>query len=131
MYVMSDTHPVYERYPGLKGVIDHFAKPDMSTGQSPDEWRSWIVRYARIPNLYCKISGLLTEAGDDWSAERISPYVHFVIEKFGFDRVMGGGDGPIATFKTVREAVGSMDPADEAKLYWETAVRFYDPVLAG
>jgi L-fuconolactonase len=130
---------IYERYPGLRGVIDHMAKPDIATGQGDEEWKLWMSQLAGAPNLFCKISGLLTEAGEDRSVERIKPYVQFVIEKFGFDRVMWGSDWPVAvltadytaTFDTVRETLGPIDSADEVRLYRETATRFYNLQVSG
>src|SRR6185437_5584507 len=81
---------------GLHGILDHIAKPDM-TGAMDGKWRSGIEALAAVPWIYCKISGLVTEAGADWSLERIRPFVEFVARAFGPDRLVFGSDWPVCT----------------------------------
>ncbi|MFC0810345.1 amidohydrolase family protein, partial [Ensifer sp. P24N7] len=60
-------------------------------------WAEGITALATIPGLHCKVSGLVTEAGPDWSAERIRPFVEPVARAFGPERLVFGSDWPVCT----------------------------------
>jgi L-fuconolactonase len=83
-----------EATPGVHGIIDHISKPDM-TQPLGGEWRASMQTLAAMPNIYCKVSGLPTEAGADWTADRIRPFVEFVAEAFGPKRLVFGSDWPV------------------------------------
>jgi L-fuconolactonase len=83
-----------ERYPDLKVVIDHGAKPSIAHGQlSP--WRDDMTSFAEKPNVYCKLSGLVTEAGANWREEDLVVYVDTLYDIFGPERLMWGSDWPV------------------------------------
>ena len=79
-------------------MLDHIAKPLIGDGVL-EPWASDQVRVADIPNVYCKISGMVTEADQaDWTVNDLKPYATHVVESFGFDRVMFGSDWPVCHF---------------------------------
>ena len=82
------------RYPELRAVIDHGAKPDIA-GNRFDVWANNIAIIADETNAYCKLSGLLTEAGDDWSSADVAPYVAHLFKHFGQKRLVWGSDWPV------------------------------------
>jgi len=85
-----------DRHPDLAVVIDHCAKPDIRS----HAWQPWADEIAAIAAetaACCKLSGLVTEAGSDWSPEALRPYVDHVLHCFGADRVMWGSDWPVVT----------------------------------
>ncbi|HEX7759859.1 MAG TPA: amidohydrolase family protein [Caulobacteraceae bacterium] len=82
------------RRPDLTIVIDHAAKPPIAEG-ALDPWREEISRLARSPQVYCKLSGLLTEAGPGLGRAALSPYVTHLIEAFGPERLIWGSDWPV------------------------------------
>ncbi len=82
--------------PGLHAIVDHISKPDM-TQPLDAAWAEGISALAAIPGLHCKLSGLVTEAGADWSAERIRPFVAHVARAFGPQRLVFGSDWPVCT----------------------------------
>jgi L-fuconolactonase len=101
-----------EALPQVRFVLDHAAKPPIASG-ALRPWSDELARIAALPNLACKLSGLVTEARwDDWDAERIRPYAHRVLEAFGPDRVMFGSDWPVcelaASYGRVRELAGEL-----------------------
>ena len=100
-----------ERVPGLRMVIDHLAKPPIEErGWEP--WASLIARAAEYPNVYAKVSGLNTAAdAETWTAEDLRPYVEHAVEVFGPERLMFGGDWPVALLA-----------GDYAKVWRETGV---------
>ncbi|WGD52127.1 amidohydrolase family protein [Bradyrhizobium sp. CB1650] len=84
-----------QAFPKARFVLDHAAKPPIADGGS-SEWSDRIAALAACGNVWCKISGLATEAKwDDWDAERLSPYVDHVAKCFGEDRLIFGSDWPV------------------------------------
>ena len=84
-----------DRHPNQVFVVDHLAKPRVRDGvMSP--WRENIRKLAERPNVYCKISGLATEADyQNWTEEKLHPYMDVVLEAFTPQRVMFGSDWPV------------------------------------
>ena len=85
-----------KRHPDLAIVIDHGAKPAIIAHDRPaDDWRSAITRTAQQPNVYCKLSGLVTEAGKPQGETELSPYISHLLSAFGAGRLMWGSDWPV------------------------------------
>jgi len=82
------------RHPDLRAVIDHAMKPAIAAGDF-DGWAAGIAAIAAETGAFCKLSGLVTEAGADWTPDRLKPYVAHVLAAFGPDRVMWGSDWPV------------------------------------
>jgi L-fuconolactonase len=88
---------VARRLPGLRLVLDHLAKPAISIRQI-EPWASAIGEIARLPNVTCKVSGLVTEADwSSWHTDDLTPYIARAVEVFGPDRLMWGSDWPVCT----------------------------------
>lgn len=82
-------------FPQARFVLDHSAKPPIADGGSA-EWSERVAALAACGNVWCKVSGLATEAKwDDWDAERLFPFVHHVANCFGEDRLIFGSDWPV------------------------------------
>lgn len=123
-----------KQVPGMHGVIDHIAKPRIAEGLM-DPWASQIEQLALYPNLYCKLSGMVTEADHEhWKAEQLVPYVRHVLACFGPDRVMFGSDWPVcllaAGYDEVVEVLERALPdtwgdAEREKLFGLNAKTFY------
>lgn len=121
-----------KRQPDLRIVIDHGAKPPIA-GDAFDEWAEAMSRLAALPQVYCKLSGLLTEARPDQPPEAITPYVDHLITLFGPDRLMWGSDWPVVNLATdysawLRQAQtfpALSDPALAQAVFSDVARRFY------
>jgi L-fuconolactonase len=121
------------RCPDVRFVLDHAGKPGIRDGLM-EPWRAHIAELAALPNVWCKLSGLITEADHgSWTREQLRPYIDHVIERFGFARVMFGSDWPVAE-QTHRHAkwVAIVDWAlagaaedQRRKLYRDNANAFY------
>ncbi len=84
-----------QRFPRQRFVLDHLAKPPIKSGDI-DFWAQGIRRLAEFPNLFCKLSGLVTEADwQQWEPEQIVPFLDVAFEAFGPDRLMVGSDWPV------------------------------------
>lgn len=119
--------------PGLPLVIDHLAKPRIKQ-RSIDDWLPHMQEAAACPNLFCKLSGMVTEADRDlWTPDDLKPYVQAALELFGPSRCMFGSDWPVCELagsyeqvhQALVEAAGPLSPAESAELFRGTALRFY------
>ncbi|MDT0544827.1 MULTISPECIES: amidohydrolase family protein [Streptomyces] len=98
--------------PGLRFVLDHAAKPPVASG-ARDPWDGELAALAALPNVVCKLSGLVTEAAwDSWLPEHVLPYAEHVLDTFGPDRVLFGSDWPVCTLAATYDQV--VDLADRA-----------------
>ena len=92
--------------PGVAFVLDHCGVPEVKD-QVLDPWREHIRELSKLPNVACKISGLVAYADPaNWKAEDLRPFVEHVIESFGWDRVMFGSDWPVCNLTASYTAVG-------------------------
>ena len=98
-------HTLLTRYPKMRAVIDHCLKPQLRdhSDEAFHEWAAGISKLAEDTNAFCKLSGLLTEADEDWSNGVIKPYTDHVISAFGAQRVMWGSDWPVLRLRTEYE----------------------------
>jgi L-fuconolactonase len=89
-----------QRFPRQRFVLDHLAKPPIKSGDI-ESWAQGIRRLAEFPNLFCKLSGLVTEADwQHWQPEQIIPFLDVAFEAFGPDRLMIGSDWPVCLVAT-------------------------------
>ena len=88
---------VVKRFPDQRFVLDHMAKPPIRAGEM-ESWKSDLKHLATFPNVFCKISGLVTEANwSSWTAQEFEPYLDVVLNAFGPARLMIGSDWPVCT----------------------------------
>jgi L-fuconolactonase len=121
------------RVPGLKTVVEHIAKPDIATRRM-QPWADGIAAVAEFPDVYCKLSGLVTEADHArWTADDLRPYVQHVVKCFGFERIMWGSDWPVCllaasydrVLSSTLEAIGTMTVEQRTRFLRSNASRFY------
>ncbi len=121
------------RFPEQRFVLNHLAKPQVKE-QLFFEWNIDICDLAKAPNVYCKVSGLVTEADHTaWHPDDFTPYLDRVFEYFGPDRVMFGSDWPVcllaATYEQtatlVEQYSAHLPETDREKLFGINAEKFY------
>ncbi|MEU6999547.1 amidohydrolase family protein [Nonomuraea sp. NPDC046570] len=119
-----------ERHPTLNIVVDHLSKPRIRDREW-EPWASLLAAAAGAPNVYAKVSGLVTEADQaNWTVEDLRPYVEHAVEVFGPERLMAGSDWPVALlasdYRTVWEVTAALlGGTDRDQVLGGTAVRFY------
>lgn len=119
--------------PDLHFVLDHCSKPQIAAG-AIEAWASGIHALAQLPNVSCKLSGLVTEADwSSWTPDTLRPYAEVVLDAFGTDRVMFGSDWPVcllaATYAdwvaAAEEFTAGLTDAERSAVFGENARRFY------
>ena len=94
---LADMVELVSRCPGVNFILDHLGKPDIKS-QKFQPWKDNIANLSECANVYCKLSGLATEADmDAWRTSDFVPYIEHALECFGTQRVMFGGDWPVST----------------------------------
>jgi L-fuconolactonase len=120
--------------PNLPMVIDHLSKPAIKTGQR-DDWLPYLKGASKFPNVFCKLSGMVTEADwHRWKPDDLRPYVEPALELFGHERCMYGSDWPVcevaATYEQVidalNEVLGPISTDERDAIFGGTAAGFYD-----
>jgi len=121
------------RCPGVTFILDHCGVPDVK-GRALEPWRTHIRELAALPNVACKISGLVAYADPAaWTVDDLRPWVEHVLEQFGWDRVVWGGDWPVCTLaaplarwvEAIRTLTRTATAIQRAKLFHRNAERIY------
>jgi L-fuconolactonase len=119
--------------PDLRMVINHLAKPNIRQRRT-DDWIDDFRNAAAFPSLYCKLSGMVTEADwKRWKPDDLRPYVDTALELFGPDRCMFGSDWPVCELagsyeqvsNALVESLGSISEGERALVFGGTASQFY------
>jgi L-fuconolactonase len=127
-----------QQHPDQVFIVDHIAKPRIRDSViSP--WRERLIELASYPNVFCKVSGMVTEARwQEWTDHELAPYFEIVLGAFGPERLMFGSDWPVLTLssdyerwvRTFREAIAALTVDEQASITTRTATEAYklDPV---
>jgi len=124
---------VVESCPELQFVIDHMAKPPIARNEIR-AWAEAMKPVAAFPNIYCKLSGLVTEANwTSWQLADLRPYVDDALDLFGTDRIMFGSDYPVCllaasydrVLESFQELLKDLSDDDRDKIFSSNAQRFY------
>jgi L-fuconolactonase len=119
--------------PDVRFVLNHLAKPEIRAGRL-EPWREHMRRLAELPNVSCKLSGLITEAAwHAWTPSDLAPFIDAAVESFGPSRLLVGSDWPVCTLAGSYAAVmrvfddyfAGFSVAERAQVFGETAARVY------
>lgn len=132
-YQLVQVERFVSKFPKQNFIIDHIAKPNIKSGEI-DQWSKYMKAIAKHENVYCKLSGMVTEADfNNWTYDAIAPYINIVLESFGPSRVVYGSDWPVCLvaatyeeqFNVVHKAIEKLSPAEKKAILGENASRFY------
>lgn len=124
---------VVKRFPDQPFVLDHISKPFIKDGIL-EPWASEIRELASFDNVWCKVSGMVTEAAwKTWTQDDYAPYLDVVFDCFGIDRLMFGSDWPVCTLSgsygevvgIVRDYINGLSDKDKDKVMGANARAFY------
>lgn len=122
------------RFPRQRFVLDHLAKPEIKD-QIFSPWKEELLALAEMPNVYCKVSGMITEADwNEWKPKDIHPYLDIVFEAFGTERLMYGSDWPVCllagsyekSYELLRTYMEPFSKIDHERVFGLNAQKFYN-----
>jgi L-fuconolactonase len=135
---LSSIEAVAQRYPDLRIVIDHGAKPPIATTPTQSEatrdWTEAMTAIARHPNVVCKLSGLFTEMRTDQPFDEAAPYVAHLLTVFGPQRLLFGSDWPVVRLNGdwqkwkhwLEDQLNPLTPPERQAIFFTNAKRIYD-----
>jgi len=121
------------QFPDQPFVIDHIAKPDIKSGDILS-WKKGIEEISKAENVFCKISGMVTEADwNNWKTDDLKPYLDVIFENFSADKLMYGSDWPVCNVasnyselvKTLEDYMAQLSSQNQNKIWHENATSFY------
>jgi L-fuconolactonase len=130
---LPQTIEFVDRHPDQIFIVDHIAKPRIRE-QALSPWEDHIAELGHRDNVYCKVSGMVTEASwDTWTDETLRPYLDVVLEAFGPKRLMFGSDWPVLTLastygrwvSTVHRAIATLSLSEQEWVFSKTAIEAY------
>lgn len=122
------------QFPDQQFIIDHLAKPYIKKGEIKD-WKEYIEKIAAYPNVFCKLSGMVTEADwSGWKKEDFTPYLDEVVAAFGTQRLVYGSDWPVCLvvasyaeiLQIVEDYFSLFSETEKAAIFGGNAVQFYN-----
>ena len=130
---LRQTIELVDRHPNQRFVVDHIAKPRIRE-RVLSQWREDLHELAERPNVYCKLSGMVTEAAwPSWTSKDLQPFFETALSAFGPNRLMFGSDWPVLTLAsdyqtwidTVLGFIAGLSPAEHTRICAGTAVEVY------
>jgi len=130
---LPQTIEFVKKHPNQRFVLDHIAKPKIKKGQL-QPWRKHIEELGCFENVYCKISGMVTEADlSNWTLEQLKPYYEIVLDAFGPGQLMFGSDWPVCLcackygqwVETVQQLISQLSCSEQDAIMGENAIRAY------
>lgn len=130
---LSASLELVKKCPDQRFVIDHLAKPYIKDGEWK-EWKKAVSLLAEREQMYCKLSGMITEADwKKWTPDQLFPYLEIALELFGPDRLMYGSDWPVCLlageyekfWEVTERFTDALSPSEKARIMGETAAEFY------
>jgi L-fuconolactonase len=130
---LKKARQLVKAFPHQRFVLDHLGKPLIKSGELRP-WETYIKELAALPNVWCKLSGMITEADPgSWKPEDFIPYMTVVREAFGSDRVMLGSDWPVCnlggSYQEVMdiplEFIGRLSSTEKKKIQYRNAIACY------
>jgi L-fuconolactonase len=127
-------------FPDLRFVLDHIAKPRIAAGPNDSGWERGMAQFSDLPNVACKLSGMVTEADwRNWQTEDLAPYVDKVVRWFGSDRLLFGSDWPVCTLaadydrviRTLRDLLVELPDSARDGIFGGNAAQAYRLEMSG
>ncbi|MDX2188235.1 MAG: amidohydrolase family protein [Bacteroidota bacterium] len=131
---LSEALDLVQEFPNQKFVIDHLAKPDLRT-HDLDKWEHDLSAFKELENVFCKLSGLVTEAyWQNWKHDDFTNVLDVAFETFGTDRLMYGSDWPVCLLAgsyqdvlgIIQTYTSKLSKVDQDKIFYQNALFFYN-----
>ncbi len=126
---------IASKYPSLRFVIDHLMKPKICKNNKKDfqQWKTGINKLSKLDNVYCKFSGMVTEACKNWTEKDLKPYSDEILKVFTDQRIIWGSDWPVCKlrtnyagwFNTATNLTNKLNLTQKRNIFYNNAIKFY------
>tara|TARA_B100000989_G_scaffold128646_1_gene95555 strand:- start:87 stop:929 length:843 start_codon:yes stop_codon:yes gene_type:complete len=133
---LDNFYKIAKTYNNLKIVIDHLMKPKICKNDNEEfnDWKNKISKLSKLENVYCKFSGMVTEACDNWNEEDLIPYYEVVLNAFTDKKLMWGSDWPVCKLRTdykswlnsSKNLTKDLSLKEKENIFYNNAIKFYN-----
>ena len=133
---LDNFYKIAKTYQNLKIVIDHLMKPKICKNDKEEfnDWKNKISKLSKLDNVYCKFSGMVTEACDNWNEEDLRPYYEVVLNAFTDKKLMWGSDWPVCKLRTdykswlnsSKNLTKDLSLKEKENIFYNNVIKFYN-----
>ena len=127
---------IASKYPSLRFVIDHLMKPKICKNDKEefDHWKNMMNKLSKLDNVYCKFSGMVTEACENWTENDLKPYSNEILKMFTDKKILWGSDWPVCKLRTdymewfniSQSLTNNLSLVQKQNIFYENAIKFYN-----
>lgn len=132
---LNNFYIIASKYPSLRFVIDHLMKPKICNNDQKefDNWKNVMSKLSNLDNVYCKLSGMVTEACENWTENDLKPYTNEILKIFTDKKILWGSDWPVCNlrtdyigwFNTAQNLTNNLSLDQKQNIFYENAIKFY------
>ena len=132
---LDNFYIITSKYPSLRFVIDHLMKPKICNNDQKefDHWKNVMNKLSNLDNVYCKLSGMVTEACENWTDNDLKPYTNEILKIFTDKKILWGSDWPVCNlrtnyigwFNTATNLTNNLSLTQKQNIFYENAIKFY------
>ena len=133
---LDNFYKIAKTYNNLKIVLDHLMKPKICKNDNEEfnDWKNKISKLSKLENVYCKFSGMVTEACDNWNEEDLRPYYEVVLNAFTDKKLMWGSDWPVCKLRTdykswlnsSKNLTKDLSLKEKENIFYNNVIKFYN-----
>ena len=132
---LENFYIIASKYPKLRFVIDHLMKPKIYNNKQEEfiHWKKGMSKLSRLDNVYCKFSGMVTEACENWDEQDLKPYSYEILNLFTDKKIMWGSDWPVCNLRTnylgwynaAINLTNELSLAEKQNIFYNNSINFY------
>ena len=132
---LDNFYIIASKYPSLRFVIDHLTKPKICNNNQKefDHWKNGMSKFSNLDNVYCKFSGMVTEACKNWTEDDLKLYTNEIFRIFTHKKILWGSDWPVCNlrtdyigwFNTAQNLTNNLSLDQKQNIFYENAIKFY------
>ena len=132
---LENFYIIASKYPSLRFVIDHLMKPKICNNDPKefDNWKNIMSKLSNLDNVYCKLSGMVTEACENWTENDLKPYTNEILKIFTDKKILWGSDWPVCNLRTdyigwlntAQNLTNNLSLDQKQNIFYENAIKFY------
>ena len=132
---LDNFYIIASKYPSLRFVIDHLMKPKICNNDQKefDHWKNGMSKFSNLDNVYCKFSGMVTEACKNWTEDDLKLYTNEILQIFTDKKILWGSDWPVCNlrtdyigwFNTAQNLTNNLSLDQKQNIFYENAIKFY------